>query len=103
MSEMDNLQMELEGMQRMLEKEKERSVLAMREVGLLENAMKTLTTSAATTPPVYVTSNRRLERIRDKPEKTSDPEINEWIEDVRSQYLLENWTQRDRRYLSLTI
>ena len=57
----------------------------MKEVGLLENAMKTLTTSAATTPPVYVTSNRRLERFRDKPEKTSDPEINEWIEDVRSQ------------------
>jgi FAD/FMN-containing dehydrogenase len=35
--------------------------------------------------PLIVLSSRRIERFRDKPEKTTDPTIQEWVADVRNQ------------------
>jgi len=35
--------------------------------------------------PVYVTTSQKLERFRNKPDKSMNPKTEEWIEDIQSQ------------------
>lgn len=89
-AEIAKLRQELESMMSKLDTERERSKIAQHEAELLETAMKRLsnTSPSPSNHPVYVTTSRKLDRFRDKPVKSSDPEIDEWIEDVRSQLQL---------------
>ena len=34
-------------------------------------------------PPIYVTPTRKFDRLRGRPEKSGDPEVAEWIGDIR--------------------
>ena len=73
---MEQLRTELEAMKVALQEEKEERQKA--------------TVSSSTIPPastrqVYVAAGRRLERFRGKPEKSSDPTVQEWVTDVKGQ------------------
>ena len=46
--------------------------------------------------PVYVATSRRLEQFRDHPQKSNDPTVLEWIEDVRCQLSLRGLKGKDQ-------
>ncbi|XP_038063940.1 uncharacterized protein LOC119734483 [Patiria miniata] len=75
MEGMEQLRAELEAMKVALQAEKEEREKATAGV-------------SSTTPPakqIYVAAGRRLDRFRGKPEKPSDPSVQEWVSDVKGQ------------------
>ena len=46
--------------------------------------------------PILITHSRRLDRFRDRPEKSSDLSIQEWIADARGQLATRPFSEKER-------
>lgn len=80
--EVQQLKEKLVKMEQLLKDEQVKAQQARREADILETSMHH---EPLPSSPVYVTTSQKLERFRDKPVKSSDPEVEEWIQDVQSQ------------------
>ena len=61
-------------------------------VGLTE-AIKSL---APQSRPVYISTSRKCDRFRDKPERQSEPTILEWVSDIKAQMESRNIPEQER-------
>ena len=84
---MAQLRAELEAMKMALQKEKEE-----RQTDTVGSSSMQLT---STPKQIFVAAGRRLERFRGKPEKASDPSVQEWVSDVRGQLTARQLKEED--------
>jgi hypothetical protein len=100
MATIDDIRAQMEAMHAMLKAEQEKTALAQREAelarqeaGRLRGEMVTLPTEPSvsgsstaginTQQSVVVTQGRRFERLRGRPERAGDPDVAEWVADMR--------------------
>ena len=90
-----DIQAQMEAMHALLKAEQEKSAFAQREAELARQEVDRMrekmlrdpfgpeSSGAENQQPLIVTQARRFERLRGRPEKTGDPEVAEWVADMR--------------------
>ena len=75
---LEALALEMDGLKSIIKDQKEM-------IQLQEAELKKKVENDPSVKPLVMMSSRRVERFRDKPEKSTDPSIREWVADMRSQ------------------
>lgn len=87
--ELATLKGEIEGLKLALAKKEKEAQVTAENLGAVEQELKHVikqpkSESVKGEGVVYVTQSRKLERFRGRPVKTSDPTVEEWIEDAKA-------------------
>lgn len=84
MSSVEDLKTEVEKLRRALEQKEEEAAGAQKEASSAKSLVARLVRKESeASPKIYMANARKLDRFRDRPSKSGDPSVHEWVADVK--------------------